>query len=291
MIGITQEIDNFTYSNITETVSLWSPTTEYSFGQLARVGSYHYKSTFGDTSLYNVGNEPLSTLNVNWYKYEPSNLYACLDTLEETTTVWSGTSAILEFERGTKNKIALGNFNATLIKIEALDSLGAVMSDYTQEYTFSNNLDVLDEWTYGYGGFNETFKNVAYYPIRLVGEKVRITMTRGGAAGLFLGYLIAGKAESFGTTHGEVALPDNRIGSRSVNTATFSTFVESYELTRTVQRGKQLIDVDMLFVVDPTDNSKFQNIVILGKITKCDAVASNFDLNEISWTIQQNIRT
>jgi hypothetical protein len=115
-------------------------------------------------------------------------------------------------------------------------------------------------------------------------------MTRGGAAGLFLGFLIAGKAEEFGTTADNVNLPDNRVGSRSVSTATFSTFVKSHELKRTEQRGKQLIDVDMLFVIDPLDNSKFQNIVILGKITKCDAVASSFDLNEISWTIEQNIR-
>jgi len=290
MIGITQGIDKFTYSNIVETVLEYSPLTNYSFGDLARVGYYHYKSTFGELGLYNVGNDPLTTLGVNWYKYEPSNLYSCLDTLEETTTVWAGTTGIIEFERGTKNKLAIGNFNANEIKIEMLNSLGEVLSDYTQTFTFSNNLDVYDEWDYGYGGFAENFINVALYNIRIVGQTVRVTLTR-NTDGVYLGYIVAGKAEDFGTTYGEVSFPDTRVGSSSVNTATFGTFIDTYLHSKTVQRGKQLIDTDMVFVIDTTENSVHQNIVILGKITKCDGVASNFDKNIISWTIQQNILT
>ena len=287
MTAIKQDIVNITYSNIVESVSLWNSTTNYLLGDLVRVGYYHYKSTYGALGTYNIGNNPLDTLDVDWVLWEPSNTYACLDLYSQTKTEWTG-DGIIEFLRGTKNKIAIGNFIARQVTVEYLDSSHNVLDEYTQIYNFSTNLYIYDEWDYAYADFSDTFSEVIYKPLYLVGTTIRVTLTNNGNA-TSLGYLVSGKAESFGTTYGDISQPDLRVGDTSINNATFDTYIEDFKHTRTVRRGKSLINEPMLFIVDDTENSVHNNIIILGKITKCEGVASSYDRNTIAWTIEQNI--
>lgn len=287
MIYIQQEITEFTYSNIVSTVPDYSPTTNYLVGDLARVGSYHYKSLYGTVALPNVGKDPLQNRDTAWFEYEPSNTYACLDALEETKTTWTS-DGIAEFTRGQKNTIGIGNFTATSVSIEYRDSEDNVIDSET--YNFSSNEFVTDEWEYGYADFSSSEDAVVYRPLKITGTKVRVVFQNSGQP-TDCGYLTAGKAVYMGDTLNQVSFPDKRIGERTVGVANFNTMVDDNQLTIKIKAAKKLINEIMLFIVDESENSRHGNMVFLGKINKVDGVAEVKTKNQISWEIEQNILT
>lgn len=285
MIYIRQEITEFTYSNIASTVSEYNPTTNYLLGDMIRVGNYEYKSLYGTVALPNVGKDPLSNLGTAWFKYGSSNTYACLDSYAETKTTWTG-DGILEFNRAQKDTLGIGNFTANQVTIEYRDSLGNVLD--TETYTYLNNTLVFDEWSYGYANFQSLTEEVIYLPLRLFGAKIRVIFSKDGDA-TDCGYLVAGRAVYMGRTIEGVNFPDKRIGTRSVPVADFSTSIESNYLMTKINEAKKLIDETMLFIVDDTDSTTYGNMIFLGKITKVDGNANNFEKNQITWQIEQTI--
>ena len=94
-----------------------------------------------------------------------------------------------------------------------------------------------------------------------------------------------------GDTLEQVTFPDKRIGNRTVSQADFSTIVKSHNLMQKIDEAKLLINEPMMFVIDNHKDSVHQNMVILGKINQCSGAANNFDLNQITWQIEQNILT
>lgn len=287
MIYVRQEITEFTYSNIVSTVPDYSPSGNYLLGDLVRVGNYHYKSLYGTESLYNTGNYPLENLGTAWFEYESSNLYACIDQYSETRTTWEG-DGILEFTRGAKDTIALGYFAARYITIQYLDSLNNVID--SDSHTFTFNVGVNSPWTYGYAGFTSfEDSNIIYYQLKRKGTKIRITLSNGNGTPTSLGYLIAGKSNFAGLTIDGVSFPDKRVGNKTVKVGNFETIIGKTLVLPTADAAKKLINEPMLFIIDESLKSKHQNILILGKINKCEPTASNFEKNSISWEIEQNI--
>lgn len=289
MIYVKQEIGNLTYSNIVSTVPDYVPTTNYLLGDLVRVGSYHYKSLYGTVALPNVGKDPLSNLGTAWFEYEVSNTYACLDTYIETKTTWTG-DGIVEFTRNTKDKIGIGNFNATKLTIEYRDDLGNVIGTPTVYNFLNKNRGRNSPWTYYSTKFQQDTSNTIYVPILRKGTKIRIIFERDGLSN-YCGFIVSGKAEDMGKTLENVSFPDKRIGNRTVSVADFQTAVEKRLLMKKIEDAKKLINTSMMFAIDESENSYHQNMIILGKITKCDGAANNFDKNIISWQIEQNIIT
>lgn len=337
MIYVKQEIDAFTYSNITSTVLEWNADiitagafivgvtyqivsvgttdftligaatntvgvsftatgvgsgtgtaqTAYLVDEMVRVGNYHYKSLYGTLTTPNINKDPLVSLGTAWFKYEVSNIYACLDEFAETKTTWTA-SGIAEFARGGKEVLGIGSFTATEVKVEYLDISSVVLD--TETYTFSSNGDVYDEWDYGYAGFTTSFSKVIYYPLLRKGVTIRVTFSRGGLS-TDCGFMIAGKAVYMGDTLDKVNFPDKRIGTRTVSVADFDTILPKKDIMRKIAEAKALINEPMMFIVDESTESVHQNIAILGKITQCSGSASGDELNSISWQIEQTIIT
>ena len=285
MIYIKQAIDNFTYSNVVSTVSEYSPTTNYLLGNMVRVGSYHYKSLYGTVALPNVGKDPLSNLGTAWFEYEVSNQYAMLDMFSETRTYWTA-NGIVEFLRGNKDTLIIGNFTASLVTVEYLNDLDLVIDTLT--YIYSNNGGRNSPWTYYISQFNESNNNVIYLPILRKGVKIRVTFSKDGNA-TNCGYLHAGRAIFMGKTLEDVSFQNKKIGNRNARVADFQTTLDKVSLIGKSDTASLLIDKPMAFIIDESENSSHQNMVILGKITKCDPNANNFEKNRISWQIEQNI--
>lgn len=285
MIYIQQEINEFTYSNIENTTPTYNPTSNYMLGDMVRVGNYEYKSLFGTEGVPNKGNDPLNSLGISWFEYGSSNEYACLDPYPETKTIWEA-DGIVEFLRGAKNVLAIGNFTASNVKLEYLDYNNTVLE--TQEFTFSNNEGVYDEWTYGYGGFTSNTANTIYFQLKPIGSKIRITFSKNGNP-TDCGFMTAGGANNCGYTLESVSFPDKRVGDRIIPTASFTTIVNNTRLMRTMNEAKKLINETVLFIIDEDLNSKHENMIFLGKIVKCDGVANNLDKNQINWQVEQNI--
>ena len=219
MIYIKQAIDNFTYSNIVSTVSEYSSTTNYLVGDMVRVGSYHYKSLYGTGSLPNVGKEPLSNLGTAWFEYEVSNQYAMLDMFSETRTYWTA-NGIVEFLRGNKDTLIIGNFTASLVTVEYLNDLDVVIDTLT--YTYSNNSGRRSPWTYYTAPFYESNNYVIYLPILRKGVKLRVTFSKNGRP-TNCGYLQAGRAIFMGKTLEEVSFQNKKIGNKNARVADFQT--------------------------------------------------------------------
>lgn len=289
MIYVKQLIDTFTYSNITETVQAFNPATPYLVGDKARVGSYHYISTYGTEALPNLGKEPLSNLGLAWIKLEnePSNAYACLDPYEETRTEWVA-DGIVEFVRGAKNTLGIGNFQASQVTIEYRNDLGTVLD--TQVFDFLSNEYIFDEWDMLYADFSNSTSKVIFLPLLRLGTKIRITFSRDGQS-TYCGYLHAGKAIDMGITLNGVSFPFTTIGTKRVKVANFNTMIEKNRVLVKADEASALINEPMLFVIDESKSSSHQNMVILGKIKQCSPDATVSTMNEISWQIEQTILT
>ena len=289
MIYVKQLIDTFIYSNITETVQAFNPATPYLVGDKARVGSYHYISTYGTEALPNLGKEPLSNLGLAWIKLEnePSNAYACLDPYEETRTEWVA-DGIVEFVRGAKNTLGIGNFQASQITIEYRNDLGTVLD--TQVFDFLSNEYIFDEWDMLYADFSNSTSKVIFLPLLRLGTKIRITFSRDGQS-TYCGYLHAGKAIGMGITLNGVSFPFTTIGTKRVKVANFNTMIEKNRVLVKADEASALINESMLFIIDESESSSHQNMVILGKIKQCSPDATVSTMNEISWQIEQTILT
>ena len=287
MIYVSQLIDSFTYSNIVETVQAFKPATPYLVGDKARVGSYHYISTYGTEALPNLGKEPLSNLGLAWIKLEnePSNVYACLDPYEETRTEWVA-DGIVEFVRGAKNTLGIGNFTATQVKIDYLDSLGIIID--TQIFNYSINTQVFDIISYMYAPVTTSIDKMIYLPLKLKGSKIRVTFSRGGAS-TKCGFMIAGVSVSMGTTLNKVDFPFTLMGTKIQEVANFNTSVKKDFVLLNAKEAKALINETMMFVIDEGENSSHQNMVIVGKIKQCSPSAEVATENQISWQIEQTI--
>jgi len=284
MIYIHQSINEFVASNIPVTHSLYNPSTQYSIGDEVRLGSYIYKSVTDN----NVGNNPKETSGLYWYDGSvPSNEYALVDLDQDTKTVFDGVGQIV-FSRGIKDYIAIGNFSASKITVEYIDDIVGTNILHTDEYLFSNNGNVYDLWSYIYGGFTKSTSRTVYTPMQRIGNYVRVTIDN-GESDAECGYLVSGNGIDMGSTLDSVSFPDTRIGSNIVSVANFDTILPKNTLMRKMSEAKNVVhnEESVLFVIDESESSQHENMIVIGKITKCDGVGENNELNKLSWEITQ----
>lgn len=272
---------SLTYSNIPDIVAVYDPLHTYAIGDYARIGTNVYISAASS----NLGKSPLDYIGIYWTLWSVSNAHAMFDLLEGTNTTWEA-DGIIEFIRGSKDTLGIGSYVANSIKLEYKDALGVVI--LTETYSASINQYVYDLWDYIYAPF--TFGNVraVYIPLKRIGVSIRVTFQGGGAA-TSCGYCVAGIAESMGDTLDQVSMTNRPIGSQNASVATFTTSVLKLALSDITYRGKNLIDVPMMFIIDPSLDSSFKNLVIIGKIKKCDSTAEVMSNNKIAWEIEQNV--
>ena len=277
-----QEIDSFTDSNIVYLADAYNEATTYGFGDLVRVGNYQYKSYLDG----NLGNNPVGELGIYWIEWQAANDFAALDLFSESKTEWTGDGWV-EFNRGTNDVVGIGNFKATQVLIKYYDESHILLD--TEEYNFSNNGDVYDEWSYGYAGFTDSTSRVIFKYLKRIGTTMRIEFIDKDETNTYCGFLVSGRAVDMGDTLDNVSFPDKRIGSRTVNVANFSTTMDKSLILRKTSSAKSLVDEPMMFIIDPLESSSFDNLVIIGKINKVDAVFENMNKNNISWEIEQQI--
>lgn len=158
----------------------------------------------------------------------------------------------------------------------------------TDTYTFPTYMCKINFWKYITCGFNTTNRRVVYQNLKRLGTYIRVTFSNGGND-TNCGYCIAGTAIDCGATLDKVSFPDRRIGSRTINVANFNTILDKNLIMDTAAEAKAVANIPMLFVIDPSAGSIFNNMAIIGTILKCDSVAENATKNQLSWELQQNI--
>lgn len=282
MIYVPQNITEWLDDDIPDVALQHNPLTTYAVGDIARVGNYQYKSTIDG----NKGNDPIETLGIYWIEWQPANDFSMLDLESDFKTKWNSDTGYVKFTRGSKNYIGIGLFNANVITIEYLDTSDNVLD--TDIFTFSNNSTVWDEWTYGYGEFQSSVNKVVYTPLKRTGVNIKVTFENTSGQNIEVGFLVAGVAYDGGRTLDNVNFPDKRKGELLIKTATFSTYVRDTALSRKVLiDAKSRANIPMMYVIDDQTNSKFDNMILIGKSTSITAVAGQQELSQVNWTLEQ----
>ncbi len=280
MISVTQEIDNFLTTNATGTTAVYVPTTAYAANALVRELDRVYKSIGGG----NLGNYPPNTKNKFWYDFVVSNEFAMLDMLDDTVTNFTA-NGIVTFTRGTKEVIAIGNFQATQVLVQYLDASDVLLD--TDTYDFSSLGNRVNKFEYIYADFSTSQTQAIYKPLKRIGTKVKVTFSRGGLS-TYCGMFVAGKATDLGQTLDKVNFVNRLIGFDKKRTASFQTTVKNNLFNLILDYGKTMQNVPLLFVIDPQSNSSHQNLVTIAKITDSSGTAETHEYNQISWELTQN---
>lgn len=307
---VRQQITSFTSSNAVQEFADWDAATTYTLetdnnnltnSSVVRFGNYYYRSL----TTSNTGNNPEDTINIYWVKYQVSNTYAMIDLSATTQTIVEANDLIVEFTRSTIDTIGVGNVEAQEIIIEHLDSLGAVLSEYTQTVSLSINEDVVDKWTYIYSDYTDKLQRSIKIEINPIGSKIRMTFKkRLSVDRASCGYLIGGESVFMGKTLYDVgynfrsyavketdAFGTLNIVKRNVqDLVDFQTILEDIKLTMTLKsKIKEIYNDIVLFVIDSSEQSDYENMLVFGVIENAGVIINTPGATYMNWSVMESI--
>ena len=109
-------------------------------------------------------------------------------------------------------------------------------------------------------------KGAGYFLLPELGEIVRITFKEANNAGTACGTMIAGKGIDMGKTLTDVSFSQVPVGREYIDEAAITTILDNRDVTLVAHQAKQAIGDDTLLVIDPSIDSVYQQMLILGKI-------------------------
>jgi len=302
MIYIRQQITGFTASNVTESYNDWLSTTAYVYesgtptnASVARYDTWYYRSLVDA----NTNQSPVDFENVKWVKWQISNKMAMLDLSAKSKTIKTGGDLTVTFKQNRMDTLVVGNYEAMYITIEILDTDGTtVLWSTSTEDTL--NIDVVDYYTYIYTDYGYEADRAVKIDLPMWGEYLRVTFVKSTEATLTsCGYLVGGNKIAMGQTLYGVGLGFNsfavkefddfgnlKIIKRAVqDIVDFETVIPNEEIPAMRRGIKSVYDDIVCFVVDETDNSKYEGLITLGTIQDANIVISNPTVTTVSWSI------
>jgi hypothetical protein len=208
------------------------------------------------------------------------------------------------FPRDNIDAIGVGNVEAESIEIRHYDINGDEIREAYQFMSFSPNTGVTDYWTYIYEPYTSQLDGNTYIELVPVGVTVEVKINRSGFTNrASCGFLVAGRFQEMGQTLDGVGFNFNSFSTvtydafgnlnivrRNVqDIVDFETIIPRNRVAETKRTIKEIYDEVILFVVDESDDSDFENMVTFGKIENASVVGSVQEQNVISWTIVESI--
>ena len=297
---VAQEITGFTSTNLTDTYNDWSSATTYKFetgtptnASVCRVGTYYYRSLANG----NIGNEPTANEDVKWIKWGVSNKYAMLDFSAQSKSTFTGDLYVI-FKQNQIRTLGIGNYEAETVRIEILDTLDNVL--WTYETDSSVNENVIDYWSYIYEDYGYKVDRSFKIDLPLIGDRVKVTFNKSAeSTATACGFLVGGKAVNMGETLNNVEFSFNSyaikqfddfgaltITKRAVqDLVDFETIIDTKE-TVNLKRGiKKIYNDIIMFILDESETSDYENLITLGTIQDASVVLTEFDKTIISYSI------
>jgi len=302
-----QQITDFTSSTLTDTYSDWDSATTYVLeadtsltdASVVKYGTYYYRSLTNDNTKFN----PVEYENIKWVKWGVSNKYAMID-LESLTKSESNSDIVVEFARGTADTIAFGYFKTSEIIIEHLDVGGVVIPANTQHILYGVSDEVYDYYDYIYSPYTSLVDRALKVNIAPVGGTIRVTLKVNVTDSVAnIGYLVAGEALSMGETlfgakfsFNSYALKEtDAFGTLSITKRNvqelvdFETNIESINLSRLKREIKGIYNDIVVFILDESEASNYENLLTLGTIENSEVLLQNPVNSTISWSILESI--
>lgn len=300
-------ITSFTDSNLTEIYDEWDETTTYiletgtpTSSSIARDGAWYYRSVTNG----NINFRPSEYDGSKWVKYAIANSHAMLDFKAQSLSYLNGGDMFVEFDiPWMADAIGMGYYECDTVLIELLDGSDTVVWTYETDSTYSENVYDWYTWTFATRE-QELGRSLAVRIPAFIGVKCRITWKSSAyQTRTACGFLSCGISEDMGKTGSTVKFKPtsytirtvDQFGSisfvkRAVSTPVdFTTSIDRVVFMRRQRKIKANIDDIMMFVIDDSESSEFENIVILGVMTDPVPILDEFDKSVISWSIFEAI--
>lgn len=287
---VSQQITTFLNTNLTDTYNEYNPATTYTFesdiptnASVARYGTYYYRSLING----NIGNTPTSYENVKWIKWEVSNKFAMLDLSAQTKSTYAG-DMYVEFSQNRMSTLGIGNYEADKITIEIKNSSDTVLWTYHTES--SVNEFIVDYYSYIYEDYNYEVDRAFKINLPIIGDKVKVTFHKSTeAATTSCGFLVGGTPVSIGETLYGVnfqftsyAVKEfDDFGSLTItkravqDLVDFETMIDSSDLPAMKREVKKIYNDIVMFIVDESEDSKYENLITLGTIQDVSTILEN----------------
>jgi len=302
---VSQKIEEYTSINVETRHPNWDVTTNYMFGDIAFFDHYYYRSVVDD----NKGIKPNADEAPEWLLWEISNRYAQIDLHSTTYTDWNAETAtnpadgkmITKFRSDNYNILALGRTHSSNIKVTVKDHLGNVVFTKGRTTYPRNNAN---NW---YGYFFDVFKNVGeqegwYFDIPPVqGGEVTVEVSPDGDGSAKVGFMNAGTAIYAGDTLFGIstAIEDNSIWQTDdfgITTVIERDATESLDLD--VQypsimsneikfNVRDIVGKIVLFIGDESPDTRYDHLMILGKVDGFTPVISNPIITKASFSVSE----
>ena len=297
---VSQQITAFTATNLTDTYDDYNPATTYTFetgtptnASVCRVGTYYYRSLING----NIGNEPTANEDVKWIKWGVSNKHAMLDFSAQSKSTFAGDLYVI-FKQNQIRTLGIGNYEAETITIEILDASGNVLWSYETDSSVNEN--VIDYWSYIYEDYGYQVDRAFKIDLPLVGDRVKVTFNKSSESTIAsCGFLVGGLAVNMGETLTNIDFSFNSyaikefddfgkltITKRAVqDLVDFETAIDTNEIVNLKREIKKIYNDIIMFVLDESETSNYENLITLGTIQDASVILTEFDKTIISYSI------
>lgn len=301
-----QQIESFTSTNLTDTFNDWSPSTTYSFesgtptnSSVARYGTYYYRSVINS----NINNNPEEFERVKWTKYGVSNKYAMLDLSSQSKSIYIGGNLTVTFLQNRMDTLGIGNYEASTVTVEILADNGiSILWTYTTHNV--GNIGVTNWWTYIYSPYGYEVDRATKIDLPTKGKYVRVTFNKSTESDrTSCGYLVGGESIDMGKTLSDVSFSFNSfalketdewgaliINKRAVqDIVDFETIIPTNEMVNFKRKIKSVYNDIILFIVDESVNSEYENLLTLGVIQDASVVLTEFDKTTMTFSVIESV--
>lgn len=300
-----QQLTNIVDTNLTDTYPEWNPSTTYIFesgtptsSSIVRYGTFYYRSVVDG----NIGNNPEDTENVKWTKYGISNKYAMLDMSSNTKSFVEDGNLWVKFSQTDIGTIGFGNFEAGKIVVELINNSDEILWSYDTGYFY--NETVVDYYTYMYDGYVYEIDRGMIIDLPIKTDYVKITFySASPEVRTAVGYIVGGDSVNMGKTLNNVKFSFNSFALKETDdwgalTVTkravqdlvdFETVIDTQYLPTFKRNVKHIYNDIIMFVVDDTEDSQFENILVLGVIQDASVVLTEFDKTIISFSVMESV--
>ena len=304
---VKQEIVNFLSTNLTDTYNDWVSTTTYTVeadtaltnASVVRYGAYYWRSLVTN----NIGFNPKEYENTKWMKWAVSNKYAMLDLAAQTESTYAGDlTCTFAIAKGT-DTIGIGYYDADTILVEVLDDLNAVLWSYETPTTIYEGVDSWWTWTYPLYEYESNRATMIKIPSS-VGTKCRVTFNKSvEAAVTSCGFLIAGSAVDMGVTLSDVKFKFTSYAVKEIDSfgtltitkraiqdiVDFNTIIDNGVFSSNNRKIKEIYNDIVMFVVDESVDSRYENLITLGVIQDAFPVLTEYNRTIVSYSIMEAI--
>ena len=307
---VSQKITSFTYSNVEELYDQWSPTTTYGvelippYTNAATV--LHRNFYWRSTSTGNLGNEPIDekgNVSSEWIVVSPAHLSSILDLSSNSRCTITGEDLILEFAKNYEiQTLIVGRFMGIEIVIEYLDETDEVIETDSYNYEDEQYNNIIDDITYDYAQIQEIVNRNRLIRLKLIGEKIRLTLVRNPTTDTaYISFLTGGEEYQLGNIDGSIDRTNNTVVERKLDTTRGVLFdktiiSQNYSFVFLVPRvlqpemrrkGEEIKDKVNTFILDNRENSEFEYIITLAQLKSDSDSIGNADYINFRWAIEE----